>query len=113
MNSKKTLEALVVGGMLVVSSQAVFATGICVNGVTQSSGSIPSVSFVKQPFVVKCSANVDVDYVDTDAVTFSARGMSQKGMHSFGGGTAGGAVKPCEVNSIPYAAPVAAASSGC
>ena len=115
MESKKVIEALMLGGVLVVSmaNQTASATNICNNG---TAGTITTGSFIQSVFPVKCSANVQVDYVDSTAVLAVTKGMSVKGMHSFGGSTEGGSVKACETASIAYTSPVAgttAGSNGC
>lgn len=105
------------GGVLVVSmaNQTANATAACTDGVANTAG-VTAGSFIKQAFNVKCSASVDVDYVDASDTLAVVKGMSRKGMHSFGGSTDGGAVKACETTSITYSAPTAgttAGSNGC
>ena len=118
MESKKIVEALMLGGVLVVSmaSQTANATLVCTDGVANTAGVTAGSNFVKQTFFVKCSANVDVDVVDSTPTLAVVKGMSRKGMHSFGGSTDGGSVKVCETTSISYAAPTAgvtADKNGC
>lgn len=111
MESKKIVEALMLGGVLVVSmaSQTASASPICNNG---TAGTITAGSFIQSVFPVKCSSNVTVDYVDSSAVLAVTKGMSAKGMHSFGGSTEGGAVKACETTSITFATPTAGTTTG-
>ena len=115
MESKRIVEALMLGGVLVVSmaNQTANATAACSDG---TASQITAGSFVKQAFNVKCSASVDVDYVDSSGTLAVVKGMSRKGMHSFGGSTDGGSVKVCETTSVSYTAPTAgttAGSNGC
>jgi hypothetical protein len=111
METKKIVDALILGGVLVVSlgSQAAFAINICNDGVA---GTITVGSFIQTVFPVKCSANVQVDYADISALRATTKGMSKKGMHSFGGSTEGGAIKACETASISYTSPIAGTTLG-
>lgn len=115
MESKRIVEALMLGGVLVVSmaNQTANATAACTDGVASQ---VSAGTFIKQAFNVKCSASVDVDYADVNDTLATVKGMSRKGMHSFGGSTEGGSVKVCETASISYTSPVAgttAGSNGC
>ena len=108
MESKKIVDVLILGGCL-IASQAAFATAACTNGTATA---VTAGTFVVQGFPVKCSANVDVDYLDSSPTAAGVKGMSRKGMHNFGGDVTGGAVKACETTSVTYAAPTATAT-GC
>lgn len=114
MESKKIIEALMVGGVLVISgaNHLAFAanTQVCNEG---TASSVASGSFIKQAFTPKCSANVTVNINDVDATVAAVAGMSKKGAHMYGGSTEGGKVEACSSgSSMSYTAPVAG-SAGC
>jgi|SRR5690606_3849805 len=94
-NTKKTLEALLVGGVLVVSMSNAHSAVVCTTGAGISlGGDAASTSFVKTVFTPKCSANSVVDIVDLGP-SFGAMGASTKGNQIYGGSTEGGGVTLC------------------
>ena len=115
MEKKQIAQALMVGGVLVLSmaQQAAFAAAAdaCTNGAPSTVAGATD-KFVQQGFMPKCSANVTVSANDVSTTLFTVKSMSTKGMHSFGGSSEGGAVAACENSSIAYAAPVAG-TAGC
>ncbi|HWV17799.1 MAG TPA: hypothetical protein VNZ68_04395 [Rhodocyclaceae bacterium] len=111
-NSKKALEAILVGGVLVVSLNASAQTGACTGGTGVGIPSDPT-AFVKTSFVPKCSANVNAVYLDSGAA-FSVAGYSAKGNQSYGGSSEGGSVSMCTtfgVGAAPTLSP--STTSGC
>lgn len=76
-----------------VASQA-NATAVCTGG-TGASVTVSTTAnmFVKVAFTAKCSANVFSNYSET-GTAFGVVAGSSKGKNYFGGGTAGGGVRP-------------------
>jgi hypothetical protein len=92
-NTKKTLEAVMLGGVLVVTLNSAMATQVC----NLSTGSyMPGAAgtFVKTSFAPKCSANTLVDAVD-NTTSFGVKSASVKGNQYYGGSTEGGGVTMC------------------
>ena len=112
-NTKKTLEAVLVGGVLVVSLNAQADIVVCTTGVGQSiGGNAASTSFVKTVFTPKCSANSVVDIIDAGA-SFGVRGASTKGNQIYGGSTEGGGVTMCTTFGAWPGIGTTTASAGC
>lgn len=112
METNKIVEALILGGVLVVSlgSQTAAAqANACADGTATA---VAVGTFVQQAFTPKCSAGVNVSVNQGNATTAGVKGMSKKGMHNFGGDVAGGNVKACETTSVAYSAP-SASTTGC
>jgi hypothetical protein len=113
-NTKKSLEAILVGGVLVVSlnahaqnaQQQVCSTG---GGTALTAG---GTSFVKTVFTPKCSANSVVTVVD-DGASFGVRGASTKGNQIYGGSTEGGGVTMCTTFGTWNGVGTATSSAGC
>ena len=99
-NTKKTLEAVMLGGVLVVTLSNATAAQICNIG-TASYVSGAAGTFVKTSFAPKCSANTLVDAVDNTA-SFGVKSASVKGNQYYGGSTEGGGVTMCsQITGIP------------
>ena len=111
-NTKKALEAVLVGGVLVVSlNNAAHAVTACTTGVaTAVQGS--NTAFVKTTFTPKCSANVAVDVIDTGA-QFGVKGASAKGNQIYGGSSEGGSVSMCTTFGGSMGTLTATSSAGC
>ena len=97
MNSKKTVEALMLGGALVVSLGGLMspmvanAATIC-NLSTDGNGSVvtgDTSSFVKVDFKAKCSPNTVVKFSQSSQA-FAAQGGSKKGNTVYGSSSEGG-----------------------
>lgn len=106
MNTKKSIEAVIAGGVLVVSLNA-NATSACNDGTiaTLTSGGYLNVSIV-----TRCSANVFIDASDQTS-SFSTKGASKKGKTVFGSNSDAGNVSVCSTFTT-WAAPTAG-NSGC
>lgn len=113
METNKIVDALILGGVLVVSlgSQTAIAAAAsaCSDG---TAAAVSAGTYIQQGFTPKCSAGVYVSVNDATATTAGVKGMSKKGMHNFGGDVVGGSVKACETVSVTFAAPTASAT-GC
>lgn len=109
--TKKTLEAVLVGGVLVVSLNSAYAASACDTG-TMSTIATSAGSFVKTQFTPKCSANTVVDVLDSGA-TFTVQGASRKGNQVYGGSTEGGGVTMCSTFGAVFPSIAATASTGC
>lgn len=113
METNKIVDALILGGVLVVSlgSQTAFAeaANACADG---TAAAVAKGVYVQQAFTPKCSAGVNVSVNQGSATEAGVKGMSKKGMHNFGGDVVGGSVKACETTSVTYAAP-SATTTGC
>ena len=105
METNKIVDALILGGVLVVSLGS--QTAIAAAASACSDG-----TYIQQGFTPKCSAGVYVSVNDATATTAGVKGMSKKGMHNFGGDVVGGNVKACETTSVAYSAP-SASTTGC
>ena len=108
MDNKKVLEAVIAGGVLVVSLNVnAAAVNACATGTatTLTSGGYLSVSIVP-----KCSANVTVSANDQTS-SFSTKGGSVKGKTHFGGSSEGGSVSVCSTFTT-WSAPTAG-TTGC
>ncbi len=113
METNKIVEALILGGVLVVSlgSQTAAAqVDACAEGAPKKVTA--GTNFIQQEFTPKCSAGVTVSVNDSSTIAAGVHGMSKKGMHSFGGDVVGGSVKACETSSVADKAP-AASATGC
>lgn len=114
MEKKQIAQALMVGGVLVLSMAQQVASAAAVNACSDGLAvQVSTGAFVLQAFTPKCSASVDVSFNDVDATKATVKSMSRKGMHNFGGSSEGGAVKACEATSVAYAAPTAGETDGC
>lgn len=126
MNSKKTIEALMLGGALVVSVGGMLtpmvaeAATIC-NLSTTGIGSVvtgDTSSFVKIDFAAKCSPNTVVKFSQSNQA-FAAQGGSKKGNTVYGSSSeGGGGARFCgspthSDASAAVADPSAAATDGC
>lgn len=109
MESKKIVEAVVLGGVLLVSANAFAQTTVCSGG-TGAAISGSTTDFVKVAFTPKCSANTAVSVAQNSA-TLGVKAASTKGKTAFGGSTEGGGITVCSTFST-YAAPTAVAN-GC
>lgn len=99
MKHRKTIEAIALGGALVVTvgsaflpMDAVAATGTACNNSTTGSGSAisgDSASFAKTNFTPKCSPNTVVKYNDAGNA-FAVQGASLKGNVVYGSSSEGG-----------------------
>lgn len=110
MDSKKIIEAAVLGGVLVVSANAFAQTAACTSGTAAASVAGGSTSFVKSAFTPKCSANVYVSILDSTA-SFSVKSNSIKGKSDFGGSTDSGGIAVCSTWTT-HAVPTAS-TTGC
>lgn len=126
MDSKKSLEAVLLGGALIVTLgsavvplQANAAT-IC-NLDTDGTGSAVTgneSSFVKVDFTAKCSPNTVVKYSQSNSA-FAAQGGSKKGNTLYGSSSeGGGGARACNTSSYTDAAgavadPASDALDGC
>lgn len=109
MDTKKSLEAVVLGGVLMMSMQSAFAAAACTAG---AAGTITAGTtlFVKTAFSPKCSANVTVDVVDS-TTSLSVKSASSKGKTYFGGTTEGGGISAC--GTFTTMGGITASTSGC
>lgn len=112
MNTKKTLEAVIAGGVLVVSLNANAQVNACNNGTnaTLSGNAAGSFINVSASIATRCSANIVVS-VNDQTMSFAGKSGSIKGKSHFGGTTEGGAVSVCSTFgtwALPSASP-----SGC
>ena len=112
MNTKKTLEAVIAGGVLVVSLNANAQVNACSNGVNATLTGNTAGSFIagSASITTRCSANVVVSVLDS-TMSFAGKSNSMKGKSFFGGTTEGGAVSVCSTFGT-WTAPTASAS-GC
>lgn len=120
MEIKKITEAILVGGVLAVSMTASMNANAAVvaiaSAATAQSQNVPvaSLAFLQQAANITLSANTALAY-DGDTTAAGVQAMNSKGMLTFGGSTAGGAVKACAPGtSMAFAAPsTATISTGC
>ena len=103
MTTKKTLEAVIAGGVLVVSINANAQTSACTDG--SVAATIATGGFVVKSVVPKCSANVYLSVKDNTA-SFSAKSNSKKGRTEFGSNSDGGGITICTTFAT-HAAPTA------
>lgn len=127
MNSKKKVEAVLLGGALIVTlggallSSGAYAAGeVCSLSTTGIGETVTGdvTSFVKVSFAAKCSPNTVVRFVQTSQA-FAAQGGSKKGNFRYGSSSeGGGGAKQCATTTEadPTAnviVPNASATDGC
>ena len=97
MNSKKSVEAILLGGALVVTiggtmmpldASAQVICSLSTNGIG-STVTGNTASFVKSSFSAKCSPNTVVSFTQSETAA-AAKGGSQKGSYVFGATSEGG-----------------------
>ncbi|MER2540188.1 MAG: hypothetical protein ABTQ26_13190 [Azonexus sp.] len=126
MNSKKKVEAVLLGGALIVTLGGALlptdasAADICslsTSGIGETiTGSVES--FVKVTFTAKCSPNTVVKFSQTTQA-FAAQGGSKKGNFRYGSSSeGGGGAKQCATTteadpSASVKDPAASATDGC
>lgn len=109
MTTKKTLEAVIAGGVLVVSMSA-SAQNLC-SGAGSAAATFASGGFALKSVVPKCSANTYVSAKDNTA-SFALKSGSKKGRSYYGSNSDGGGVTLCTTFSTFDAGQVTGVADG-
>ncbi len=119
MEMKKVTEAILVGGVLAVSMMNANAAVVAIASAATAQAAVPVATsaaggYVVSAFNLTLSAHTSLAY-DGDPTAVGVHSANAKGMHTFGGSTAGGAVRACQTTSVsvPTATTVSSISAGC